>query len=386
MAEVTQIIYIGKNTNLIADFVKSPLFKISVYHNPFHVYNDIINKKIAPSIILCDSIPQNNSGIHLYEQFKKNEVTRNISFCLVSSNLYHLNLKRLKKIGISDVFQYPFKVEEIFDTISSIIEHNDFKNSPSTKRDKPYHGTPLAKRIFDIIIASVALTIISPLILLVAVLVRLESKGPIFYYSKRVGSGYQIFKFYKIRSMYIDADKRLKELTHLDQYKKELVKKPKQQIEALANNQKSSPTLYSDSEKIAEHEYVSKSKLANEKAFLKFSNDPRITKIGKIIRNSSIDELPQLINVIIGDMSIVGNRPLPLYEAEKLTTDEWAERFLAPAGITGLWQVKNRGRSGKMNSKERKSLDNEYAKKYSFAFDIKLIFQTVPALFQKENV
>ncbi len=68
MAEVTQIIYIGKNTNLIADFAKSPLFKISVYHNPFHVYNDIINKKINPSIILCDSIPQNNSGIHLYEK------------------------------------------------------------------------------------------------------------------------------------------------------------------------------------------------------------------------------------------------------------------------------------------------------------------------------
>ena len=84
-------------------------------------------------------------------------------------------------------------------------------------------------------------------------------------------------------------------------------------------------------------------------------------------------------------MSIVGNRPLPLYEAEKITTDQFAMRFLAPAGITGLWQVTKRGK-GEMSEEERMELDNSYARNYSFWFDIKLILKTIPALLQKENV
>jgi len=85
-------------------------------------------------------------------------------------------------------------------------------------------------------------------------------------------------------------------------------------------------------------------------------------------------------------MSIVGNRPLPLYEAEKITTDRFARRFLAPAGITGLWQVTKRGSKGDMSEEERMMLDNDYARDYSFRRDIKLILKTIPALLQKENV
>ncbi len=101
---------------------------------------------------------------------------------------------------------------------------------------------------------------------------------------------------------------------------------------------------------------------------------------------SSIDELPQLINILKGDMSLVGNRPLPLYEAEQLTTDEAALRFLAPAGLTGLWQVTKRGLGGELSAKERIELDNRYAKEYSFLYDIKLILKTFPALLKHENV
>ncbi|MGY0037958.1 sugar transferase [Pedobacter sp. NJ-S-72] len=118
---------------------------------------------------------------------------------------------------------------------------------------------------------------------------------------------------------------------------------------------------------------------------MKIKNDPRITKLGNFLRNSSLDELPQLLNVLKGDMSLVGNRPLPLYEAEMLTSNEWSMRFLGPSGLTGLWQISKRGK-GEMSDTERKKLDNFYARNYSIWFDIKIILGTFPALFQKEKV
>jgi lipopolysaccharide/colanic/teichoic acid biosynthesis glycosyltransferase len=136
---------------------------------------------------------------------------------------------------------------------------------------------------------------------------------------------------------------------------------------------------------MCEKEYMEQKLHSSDATFIKIKDDPRMTKVGKFIRRTSIDELPQLWNVLIGDMSIVGNRPLPLYEAEKLTTDKYALRFLAPAGITGLWQVEKRG-TGKMHENERLMLDNIYAKNNSFLNDIILILRTIPALFQKENV
>jgi lipopolysaccharide/colanic/teichoic acid biosynthesis glycosyltransferase len=112
-----------------------------------------------------------------------------------------------------------------------------------------------------------------------------------------------------------------------------------------------------------------------------------VTKVGKFIRNTSIDELPQLINVLKGDMSIVGNRPLPVYEAELITAGDLSKGFSA-SGITGLWQVELRGKGGKMSENERMRLDNEYADQftgdnYSFWYDIKLILRTIPALLKR---
>lgn len=205
----------------------------------------------------------------------------------------------------------------------------------------------LGKRFFDILFASLLLVLLSPLFLLIAILIRLESRGPVLYKSLRAGKAYRIFNFYKFRTMEVGAEEKLRQLSHLNQYG-----------------------------------YINE---IQGPLFFKVSNDPRITKVGSFLRNTSLDELPQLINVLIGDMSLVGNRPLPLYEAVTLTTDQWAERFLAPAGITGLWQIRKRGHKD-MSIHERINLDIDYAQKHSFLYDMWIMFNTPSALIQGDNV
>ena len=144
--------------------------------------------------------------------------------------------------------------------------------------------------------------------------------------------------------------------------------------------------LVGDDYVVAESDFNKKKEEEINNAFVKIENDPRVTKVGRFIRKYSIDELPQLFNILKGDMSIVGNRPLPLYEAEKLTADSSIDRFMAPAGLTGLWQVEERGRGGMMSAEERKQLDITYGQTYNFMLDMKIIFRTLTAFVQKENV
>ncbi len=249
---------------------------------------------------------------------------------------------------------------------------------------------PIGKRLFDIFFATFSIIIFSPLILLVALLIKIDSKGPVLYVSRRVGTGYDIFKFYKFRSMYLGSEKKLTELSELNQYLINQHKKGDDPEEDECPDCKRlgypcSPILYIDGNQICENLYLHKKRLHSKKAtFFKVRNDPRVTRIGKLIRRTNLDELPQLYNVLKGDMSIVGNRPLPLYEAEMLTNDQWALRFLAPAGITGLWQV-HYNKKQNLSEEERKNLDNKYALNASFWNDIKIILQTFLVLFRKKE-
>lgn len=246
---------------------------------------------------------------------------------------------------------------------------------------------PPAKRFLDITASLSALIILSPLLILVAVLIKLESPGPVFYAAKRAGAGFNVFRLLKFRTMYADADQRLKSLKHLNLYAQEAAQETDDGCTDCIRLGSSCSSMFfaPDGTMICERRLLSRKQKEDSSAFLKIKDDPRITKVGKFLRNTSIDELPQLINVLKGDMSLVGNRPLPLYEAEKLTTDFATQRFLAPAGITGLWQVTKRGKS-EMSAEERINLDKDYAARYTFMFDLKIILKTFPALLQKENV
>lgn len=251
---------------------------------------------------------------------------------------------------------------------------------------------PLWKRIFDIVFASCALIALSPFLLVIIIAIRFESKGPIIYKAKRVGSNYKIFDFLKFRSMYVGADKHLKKFNELNQY----AATQQETLETILFDDDTPPEdivlsdndviLVSDDCTIVEQSYLDKRESEQKNAFVKIENDPRITKLGRFMRKYSVDELPQLINILKGDMSVVGNRPLPLYEAEMLTQDDDIDRFMGPAGLTGLWQVEKRGDAGKLSAEERKKLDIRYVHEFSLALDIKIILKTFTSFIQKENV
>lgn len=246
---------------------------------------------------------------------------------------------------------------------------------------------PWSKRLFDIVVAGLLLLFLLPLLAVVALLVWLESPGPVFYYSYRVGTNYRVFRFWKFRSMRPDADKLLTQLKGQNQYQVQTAEAAEEAESCGCGGPCQAFLIDHQGRRVCERRHK-QNRQAQEGAatFIKIVNDPRVTRVGSFLRNTSIDELPQLFNVLRGDMSIVGNRPLPIYEAEKLTTDQFAARFLAPAGITGLWQVSKRGGRGPMSAEERTALDVRYARHYSLGNDLKILLKTVPALFQQENV
>ena len=192
------------------------------------------------------------------------------------------------------------------------------------------------KRIFDILFSLSILVLFFPVFAIIALIVAVTSKGPIVYAHNRIGRGGKKFGCYKFRSMYFDADKRLQEL--------------------LKNNP--------DLEKEWENNF-------------KLKNDPRITPIGSFLRKTSLDEFPQFWNVLKGDLSVVGPRPVIQDEIVKYYGDKAAKVLSIRPGLTGLWQV-----SGRSNTSYdvRVLLDEEYINKQSLALDIKLVLKTIPAM------
>lgn len=383
-----KVLYIGEDLELFERLSLNQNIEVKRVSNVVGFYNTI-EELGTLDFVLSDFKLKGLNGTGIFHRFKEHLNEHQIPFGLVLN--YPEKRLRLTLLdeGISEVYSSEVSANTVVTRIDFLKEMLSARLNASDKVEYREYHIPISKRIFDLVVAGFALVLASPVILITALAIKIESKGPVWYVSKRVGTGYKVFDFYKLRSMYVDADKRVADMKHLNQYAidaeggQENVKRSEGKNSKLLNG---SPTLiYKDGEPMSEEEYLEYKRKQQAGTFVKFMDDPRITKVGKFIRNTSIDELPQLINVIKGDMSIVGNRPLPLYEAEQLTSDDWGERFLAPAGITGLWQVMKRGK-GNMSEEERKALDNQYARNVSLWNDIRLILRTVPALFQKENV
>lgn len=349
-----KIAYVGK------DFHDMILNELSPYHevtfNPSLEFldKDLRNKFFIdlPDILLLE-VDQNGECFKFIERIKKSSVLQGL-LIVILSKYDRLDWKdRARELKVNDFYTEPFNSVNLNDRIKFLIKLRIINPSQSkyeipNPQNNLTYKISFSKRLFDITVAGTALFLLSPLFVIVAIIMRLDSKGPIIYKSKRVGMGYRIFDFYKFRSMKANADSQLNQLADLNLY--------------AANNESN-----------------------NKSVFIKISNDPRVTRIGQFLRDTSIDELPQLFNILIGDMSFVGNRPLPLYEAEMLTSNEWSMRFLGPAGLTGLWQVSKRGKKD-MSERERMELDNFYARQHSFWLDMKIILKTFPALIQKEKV
>lgn len=390
------ILYIGGNKKVTKEYQDlTLLFDVIETENGLEAINKLKSIDNLDAIISELHLP-GMSGIEVFRMLRNENLHTKTPFILITHEPDQKSYKLAIKERIDDFYIIPMDIDEIYTRIQFLksFKSNYSKDKTSSKNVHDY-SIPLIKRLFDILVSGFALLFLSPLFILTAIAIRLESKGKVYYTSKRVGTGYKIFDFYKFRSMYHGADARLKDFDHLNQYAQnnsqesdgdDFLRDQCPKCSKLKKGVYCSPTLYTGGQKVCEFWYGELKKNADSSTFIKIKDDPRVSKVGKFIRNTSIDELPQLINVLKGDMSIVGNRPLPLYEAELLTSDDWSERFLGPAGITGLWQVELRGRGGEMSEEERKVLDNNYAKTYSFWGDIKLILRTIPALFQKENV
>lgn len=201
----------------------------------------------------------------------------------------------------------------------------------SIVKDSAYH---IVKRIFDVTVAAVALMVLSPVFLLLAVLIKLESRGPVFFVHKRIGKGGKMLPLYKFRSMYTNAEEMIAQFT------------PEQKKEWAEN--------------------------------FKLDDDPRITRIGKFLRRTSLDELPQLVNILKGELSIVGPRPVVTDELEKYGI--YKARFCSVTpGLTGYWQAYARS---SCTYEQRMEMELFYVENANFGWDLKIIFATVGAVFR----
>lgn len=219
------------------------------------------------------------------------------------------------------------------------VAQNISSVSTKTYKEVLTKKTPykVVKRIMDVILSSIALVVLSPIFAIIALAIKLESKGPVFFKHTRIGKDGKIIKIYKFRSMVENAEDLIQKFT------------PEQMKEYKEN--------------------------------YKLADDPRITKVGKILRKTSLDELPQLINIVKGELSIIGPRPVVQKELEKYGPN--AQKFLSVTpGLTGYWAANGRSCT---SYEERMEMELFYVDNLSFKLDVKVFFKTIEAVIKREG-
>jgi len=231
-------------------------------------------------------------------------------------------------------------VPQLIHKLNTRVELRDSGNGALLQLEPRGLGLPqlALKRALDLVLCSVGLLLVSPLLALVAVAIKLDSRGPVLFRQIRAGVGGRPFAMYKFRTMVANADRMKSELQHL--------------------NESGDPRLF------------------------KIRGDPRVTRVGRWLRRTSLDELPQLLNVIRGDMSLVGPRPFFPGDLDGYEEHHF-ERLLVLPGITGLWQVS--GRSDVVDFEEVVRLDAEYIREWSVKLDLQILARTLPAAFGREG-
>ncbi|MBA4410114.1 MAG: sugar transferase [Bacteroidota bacterium] len=326
--------------------------EINTTDNPFSVAQWVTANGL-PDGVICEKNISGDDAFNFFdfwiEQFDNG---KKIPFIILDDEKNQETVEKALQLKIDDVYTKPVSAETMISRILILKKIKPLTHNDSISQFTPqFYHTPFFKRTFDLLFALLGLLLISPLLLLIGIAIKIESRGKVHSISKRVGTGYWVFDLYNLRSRYSNPDKRFQELSHLNQYLKE------------------AHPAYSEKD---------------------VENDPRLTKMGYIIHKTGIDKWLQLINVIKGDLSLVGNRPILLYEAEMLTVGDWNDRFQGPAGLTGLWKIKSHRSYKSLSSEDRKRLDNKYAdiakRKYPFWKDLLIILRTIPAIVQKKNV
>lgn len=338
----------------ILNFPHDEAYKFTIESNAFKAYRwleervENLETYQLPYAVICHINWLRENNFYFVRQIALHPELRYVPVIAVSDGAPPIPKAQLSAYRIDDCYALPvdwLKVSERIEFLNQfkpkVLEQTNQIALENFRIDIPFQ-----KRFFDVVGAFTAIILSSWIWIPVMLAIRLESKGPVIYKSKRVGFGYQVFDFFKFRSMYQHSDQHLPGVSHLNQYNG-------------SNGQHA--------------------------VFVKIPGDPRVTRVGRFIRKYSIDELPQLLNVLRGDMSLVGNRPLPLYEAEQLTRDAWIARFLAPSGITGLWQITKHDIPN-MSTEERIALDLQYSKtRYSVINDLIITLKTFSALVQREE-
>jgi exopolysaccharide biosynthesis polyprenyl glycosylphosphotransferase len=298
------------------------------------IFKGLIVPEGQSAIGVPDTLPVLGTTMQLAEVINREQITQII---MLNNSMPHTEVERCgmvcKRMGMP--MNFAFEVA----TGPARMNLSEFYGFPVLEVTPPRFSKSqeLLKREFDLLLASISLILVAPMMLIIAAAIKLDSEGPVFYRAARVGKGGRHFICYKFRSMYAVSNR----------------------VQVAAANEKTGHIF-------------------------KIKNDPRVTRVGRWLRRYSLDELPQIFNVLRGDMSLVGPRPLPAADLEpdgmSRAFAEWAEsRSRVQPGITGLWQV--RGRSA-LPFEEMVRLDLEYTRNWSLLSDIKIILET-PALVLK---